>query len=154
MGILSVSKRVFISIIIILILLTLEGISGNWVNLFVIFPTNITNTSPGNLFAIAYNTNSLIAFHIILGIFLVFAGGFVLVYGLKIKDRYLTIVLIIGLVMILSAIMGALLFVFSGFTDGMSSGQMGDSMIGAYAFYFLALYCIQRVSYKEKCKQS
>jgi len=42
--------------------------------------------------------------------------------------------------MVVSAIIGGVLFVLSGFSAGGNSAQMGGSFIGAYAFYFIELY--------------
>jgi len=47
---------------------------------------------------------------------------------------------ILGSVMIISALIGGLVFLLSGFSAAGSSAQMGGSFIGAYAFYFMELY--------------
>lgn len=47
---------------------------------------------------------------------------------------------VVGLLSVLSAGLGGLLFVKSGFGEGGSSMQMGGSYIGALASYFLVLY--------------
>jgi len=47
---------------------------------------------------------------------------------------------VLGLIAVLSAALGGLLFVESGFAAGGSSMQMGGSFIGAFASYFLAFY--------------
>jgi len=47
---------------------------------------------------------------------------------------------VVGLIAVLSAALGGLLFVESGFAAGGSSMQMGGSFIWAFASYFLALY--------------
>jgi hypothetical protein len=47
---------------------------------------------------------------------------------------------VVGLIAVLSAALGGLIFVESGFAAGGSSMQMGGSFIWAFASYFLALY--------------
>ena len=59
---------------------------------------------------------------------------------MKNKPRNVQIPAFLGLGMVVSAIIGGVLFVLSGFSAGGSSAQMGGSFIGAYAFYFIELY--------------
>ena len=56
------------------------------------------------------------------------------------KSRGVRIASGLGLLMVISAAIGGFLFVLSGLSDGGNSAQMGGSFIGAYAFYFIALY--------------
>ena len=56
------------------------------------------------------------------------------------KRRSVRICTILGTIAVFSAAVGGFLFVLSGFANGGNSAQMGGSFIGAYAFYFMALY--------------
>ncbi len=78
--------------------------------------------------------------HAFNGILILALGVVVLGFSLKSKPRSVQIPSILGLVMVVSAVMGGVLFVLSGFTNNGVSAQMGGSFIGAYAFYFIELY--------------
>jgi len=56
------------------------------------------------------------------------------------KSTGVRIASVLGLIMVISAAIGGYLFAISGFSNGGNSAQMGGSFIGAYAFYFIALY--------------
>ena len=63
-----------------------------------------------------------------------------LAFSIKAKPKSIRICAILGLVYVVVAGVGGLLFVLSGFTNNGNSAQMGGSFIGAYAFYFMELY--------------
>jgi hypothetical protein len=80
-------------------------------------------------------------YHALEGIFLIALG--VAAFALSFRwsnARSVRISSGLGLLMIVSAAIGGFLFVMSGFANGGNSAQMGGSFIGAYAFYFIALY--------------
>ena len=56
------------------------------------------------------------------------------------NSRTVHVASLLGLFFILSAAAGGIQFVLSGLSNGGNSAQMGGSFIGAYAFYFIALY--------------
>jgi hypothetical protein len=64
----------------------------------------------------------------------------VLAFSLKSMPRSVQVPSILGLIMVVSALIGGVLFVLSGFTNNGVSAQMGGSFIGADAFYFIELY--------------
>ena len=66
--------------------------------------------------------------------------AFVFIAAFKAKPKSIRICAILGLVYVVVAGVGGLLFVLSGFTNNGNSAQMGGSFIGAYAFYFMELY--------------
>ena len=110
-----------------------------------------------NIFVAPAGTNSTVPFSALIptithyGFFLIWhaAEGFLLlVLSLALipasfrwsKKRSVRIMSILGAFMIVSAVIGGISFVLSGFNAGGSSAQMGGSFIGAFAFYFMELY--------------
>jgi hypothetical protein len=78
--------------------------------------------------------------HAFIGIVLLASASVVLAFSIRSKPRNVQIPAILGLVTIVSAAIGGVFFVLSGFSNGGNSAQMGGSFIGAYAFYFIELY--------------
>jgi hypothetical protein len=56
------------------------------------------------------------------------------------KNTYLQILSLLAMAAVISAMVGGVLFVLSGFQNNADSAQMGGSFIGAYAFCLLELY--------------
>ena len=54
--------------------------------------------------------------------------------------RSVRVTSLLGLLFVISAVVGGYLFVFSGFLNNANSAQMGGSFIGTYAMNFLVLY--------------
>ena len=136
------SRKFSILLVGMLALLTLQGWSGDTVNIFL--PASATTTplsSFSGFFSTLESAGSLAVVHMSVGILLsvlavaVFALSFVWS-----KSRGVRIASGVGLLMVISAAIGGFLFVMSGLSDGGNSAQMGGSFIGAYAFYFIALY--------------
>jgi hypothetical protein len=86
------------------------------------------------------NVGPTLIIHAFLGLTILGFAGAVLAFSLKAKPRNVQIPAILGLIMIISAIIGGTLFVLSGFSNNGGSAQMGGSFIGAYAFFFIELY--------------
>ena len=128
-------------IVAILVLLTIQGWFGDTVNIFLIptTPPTVDQSASGILQAIA-NIGPTLTIHAFIGLAILAFAIVVLSYSLKSKPRNVQIPAILGLVMVVSAIIGGTLFVLSGFSNGGVSAQMGGSYIGAYAFYFIELY--------------
>ena len=110
-------------------------------NLFAVptSPVTVEASASGLLTAIASDGATLII-HAFIGIVLLALSATVLAFSLKSKPRNVQVPSILGLVMVVSAIIGGTLFVLSGYTNNGVSAQMGGSFIGAYAFYFIELY--------------
>jgi hypothetical protein len=133
--------RLRLLIVATLILLTVQGWFGDTVNLFGV-PTSQVTVEPsasGVLHAVLSVGPTLII-HAFLGIALLGFAAVVLVFSIRAKPRSVQVPAILGLVMVVSAIIGGTLFVLSGFSNNGVSAQMGGSFIGAYAFFFIELY--------------
>jgi len=136
------THRLRILLVVILVNLTVQAWFGDTVNLFV-----TTGTAPSVGFSIGAIISLIMSFGPIL-IWHAFEGLALLVLSLVAiglalawsKKRSVRVSAIIGSIMIISAVYGGLSFVASGYTDAGSSAQMGGSFLGAYAFYFMALY--------------
>ncbi len=133
--------RLRLLIVAALILLTVQGWFGDTVNIFFIptTPPTVEQSASGALQAIV-NIGPTLVIHAFIGIAILALAIVVLAFSLKSKPRNVQIPAILGLVMVVSALIGGLLFVLSGFSNGGNSAQMGGSFIGAYAFYFIELY--------------
>ena len=123
-----------------LVLLSVQGWVGDYVNLFAVFPSGQVINSLGGFARALQQAGLAETFHASLGFSILAVSVVVLVLSLTQKQTSVRIASILALIAVVSAVVGGLLFVFSGFTDNGSSAQMGGSFIGAYAFYFLELY--------------
>lgn len=133
--------RLRLLIVATLILLTIQGWFGDTVNLFAIPTSPVTVESSANgVFQAIVNVGPTLILHTFIGLAILALGIVVLSFSLKSKPRNIQIPAILGLVMVISAIIGGTLFVLSGYTNNGVSAQMGGSYIGAYAFYFIELY--------------
>ena len=128
-----------LSIVATLLLLTFQSWLGDFVNVFV--TTSATSAVPFSDFTQALvNEGPALVVHALVG-FLVFLSGVgVLVVSLRRGDRRVKIAAALALLAVVSAGVGGILFVLSGFGAGGSSMQMGGSFVAAYALYFITLY--------------
>jgi len=128
-----------LSIVATLLLLTFQSWLGDFVNVFV--TTSSTSAVSFSDFTQALvNQGPALVVHALVG-FLVFLSGVgVLVVSLRRGDRRVKITAALALLAVVSAGVGGILFVLSGFSAGGSSMQMGGSFVAAYALYFIALY--------------
>jgi len=129
-----------ISIIFLLILLSIQAWTGDYVNLFAVFPSGQVKVSFGSLIGALQSAGFMEVFHASLAVAILATSIIVVLLSFRARAKSLTIPSILGLVAVVSAITGGLLFVFSGFTDNGYSAQMGGSFIGAYALFFVELY--------------
>jgi hypothetical protein len=126
-----------------LVLLSLQAWTGDVMVIFAAFPQGALNT-----FADAYQALQSVGWpaplaivHAVGGILiLLLALGIVVVAFRRTKSRSVRVTSLLGLIAVLSAVVGGYLFVFSGFLANGNSAQMGGSFIGAYAANFLVLY--------------
>jgi hypothetical protein len=128
-----------LSIVATLLLLTLQGWFGDFVNVFVT-TTPTASVSYADITTAIFNQGAGLILHALIGFLIFFAGIGALVVAHRHKIRNVTIATALGLLAVLSAGIGGILFVTSGFSAGGSSMQMGGSYIAAYALYFIALY--------------
>ena len=133
-------------VVVTLVVLTAQGWFGDTVNIF-IAPANGTPPPAPTLAGFVDAVASLqppffLVWHTIEGIVLALLAIAVFVLALarpsSIGVRSWSAV---GLFFMLAAALGGYLFVMSGFAAGGTSAQMGGSFIGAYASYFMTLYC-------------
>lgn len=124
-----------------LIALTVQGWFGDTVNIFLIptMPSSVEQSANG-LFQAITNIGPVLIIHSFIGILILALSSIVLALSLRTKPRNVQIPAILGLIMVISAAIGGVFFVLSGFSNGGNSAQMGGSYIGAYAFYFIELY--------------
>ncbi|HLH86173.1 MAG TPA: hypothetical protein VKU79_04850 [Thermoplasmataceae archaeon] len=130
--------------VLILVFLSIQAWAGDVVNLFGVYPSvspkGITPGTYVNLILSVKGIGPLFIWHELEAIIILVLGIILVPLALARHRRSLTVCSILGLFFIISAIIGGLLFVLSGFSAQGSSAQMGGSFIGAYAMYFLLLY--------------
>jgi len=124
----------------VLTVLTVQGWTGDTVNLFAVFPSDPAPSSFGGFSQALIEAGPILVWHAFEGGLLLILSLLVLALSLRKKPRSVLVCSLLGLLMIVSATIGGILFVLSGFQANPSSAQMGGSFIGAYAFYFLELY--------------
>jgi hypothetical protein len=124
-----------------LILLTLQGWTGDFVNVFVTTsPANTSSQGLGGFFSAVMDGGLLLIWHGMEGFLILFSAIGVLVVSLRYRRRSVKVGALLGLVAVVVAGLGGYLFVLSGFSAGSSTMQMGGASIGAYALYFITLY--------------
>ena len=134
-------RRLRLLIVLTIVLLTVQGWFGDTVNLFAVPNSPVTvEASASGLLTATVNDGAVLIIHAFIGIVILVLSVTVLAFSLKSKPRNVQVPSILGLVMVVSAIIGGTLFVLSGYTNNGVSAQMGGSFIGAYAFYFIELY--------------
>jgi hypothetical protein len=130
-----------LSIVATLILLGLQGWTGDFVNVFVTTaPATNVNQSVGGFFQAVVNGGLFLIWHGMEGFLVLLAAIGVLVVSLRYRRRSVKIGAALGLVTVVIAGLGGYLFVLSGFTSGGNSMQMGGTFEAAFAFYFITLY--------------
>lgn len=130
-----------LSIAAILILLGLQGWTGDFVNVFVTTsPAPNVNQSVGGFFQAVVNGGLFTIWHGMEGFLILLSAVGVLVVSLRYRRRSVKIGAALGLIAVLVAGLGGYLFVLSGFTAGGNSMQMGGSFEFAFALYFVTLY--------------
>ena len=128
------------AIIATLAVLTIQGWTGDSVNLFSVFPQGSVNASFLGIVEALFAAGGIATYHAFEGILLIILATLVLALALNTRIRIVNLFAILGFVMVISAVIGGVLFVLSGFQNNGFSSQMATSFLGAYAFYFLELY--------------
>jgi hypothetical protein len=129
-----------------LVVLAVHGWTGDTVTIFLIPPRPVSppaQTAAGLLGVLqALPTPVFAMWHAFEGLALVLLALAVLVLAFAwSRSRGVRVWAVVGFLAMLSAAFGGYEFVRSGFADNASSAQMGGSFIGAFASYFLVLYC-------------
>ncbi len=123
-----------------IVVLTVQGLTGNLVSLFAPSPSGSVGQSFGGLTTAISSAGVLTAFHASEGALLVTLSLAVLGLSYGSKKTSLQVLSILAMAAVISTMVGGLLFALSGFQNKTDSAQMGVSFIGAYAFYLLELY--------------
>jgi heme A synthase len=140
-------RKFRILLVAIVAILVVQGWSGDTVNIFYA-PTTGATAPPFSLAGFISEIESLggvgtglLFWHMAEGILLTIlaVAAFALSFYWS-KSRAVRIASGLGLLFIIFAAMGGFEFVLSGFSNGGNSAQMGGSFLGAFAFYFIALF--------------
>lgn len=135
------ARSLRIAIIVMLVLLTAQGWTGDFANLFATFPTSATTASMSGILQAVQNAGVTVLYHALEGGLLLVISVVIMILSFRSSSlTWVRVFAILGLGATISAGVGGVLFVLSGFQNNPSSAQMGGSFIGAYASYFLALY--------------
>ena len=130
----------WISIILVLILTTVQGVSGNWTVFYLLWP----GYNAGDTFLRIVVWLSF--FHIKTGFAIGAVSILIIVFAFLSKSNwYVRAFSVVGLAVMFSAAMGGYLFVTTAFEDRLSLGQMADSSIAVFAAYFLMLFFMNKV---------
>jgi len=130
-----------LSIVATLVLLGLQGWTGDFVNVFVTTsPVTNVNQSVGGFFQAVVNGGLFLIWHGMEGFLILLLAVGVLVVSLRYRRRSVKIGAALGLITVVVAGLGGYLFVLSGFSSGGTSMQMGGTFEMAFAFYFITLY--------------
>ena len=122
--------------------LSIQGWTGDAVNLFATFPSGAVNGIPGLFPALASaGPGPLALWHGIEGLLVTLLSmGIALSALRRTRSRSVRVVSPLGLVFVVVAALGGYLFALSGFLNNGNSAQMGGAFIGAYVMNFLVLY--------------
>jgi hypothetical protein len=132
-------------VISILIIMTAQGWTGDFVNLFAVFPSGKVRATFSGFIQALVGAGRMEVIHVILRISLMVLTIVALVVTFRSDaSKWSRAWVIIGFLGVLSAVYGGLSFVLSGFQNDGNSAQMGGSFIGSYASYFLLMYFNKR----------
>lgn len=137
----NLSMALWISTLAILVVVSIQALSGNWITFFLILPGG-----PANLSQSFIDTLVKVAiYHKLMGIVIGGISILILIFAfVRRSSIYVRIFAVLGFIIIVSAGIGGFLFVKSGFQDRWPLGQMADSFVGAYAAYFLQLFLMNK----------
>jgi hypothetical protein len=130
-----------LSIVATLLLLSIQGWTGDFVNVFLTstYSANVSQ-SIGGFFQAVLAGGPALTVHGMLGLLVLLSSIGVLIVSLRYRRRSVKIGAALGLIVTVVAGLGGYLFVLSGFSAGGDSMQMGGAYLGAYALYFITLY--------------
>jgi succinate dehydrogenase/fumarate reductase cytochrome b subunit len=137
------SRRLWMAVVAILVLLTVQGYTGGFIVLFALFPTAVKLTISGFYQALS-EARLLTVYHASEGLVLVLISILIVALAFRYhSNNGVRVSAVIGMAAVVSAAMGGILFVLSGFKNEGDSAQMAGSFIGAYASNFLVLYFLK-----------
>jgi hypothetical protein len=125
----------------IVILSSIQVLSGNWVTYFFLFPGG---PNYGERFMRAMM--DLGTYHKIMG-FVIGALSIAIppLAFLARANNYAKVLSLLGLVVTILAAIGGVAYVNSGFGDRLGLGQMADAAVGVFVAYFLQLFFMNQV---------
>ncbi len=131
--------RIFIAVV--LTILGIQGWFGDTVNIFVAPPGTNSTVAFSSFFDTVNHYGFFLIWHTYEGLLPLILSLVLIGFSFRwSKKRSVRITSILGALSIISAVIGGVSFILSGFNAGGSTAQMGGSFIGAFAFYFLELY--------------
>jgi len=137
----SLSITLWVLTAVILALLTLQGLSGNWITYFLILPggpANLSQVLIGGLIKLAL-------YHRIMGFIIGLLSILILIFAFTRRwSNFVRLFAVLGFIITALAAIGGYLFVKSGLMDRWPLGQMSDAFVGAYAAYFLQLFFMNK----------
>lgn len=135
------SIALWVSTLAMLVLLSVQAFSGNWITYFLILPGGPANLSQSFIGTLV----KLAIYHKITGFVTGGISILILIFAfIRRSSIYVRIFAVLGFIITVLAGIGGFLFVKSGFQDRWSLGQMADSFVGAYAAYFLQLFFMNK----------
>jgi hypothetical protein len=135
------SRVLWISTLAILVVMSVQALSGNWITFLFILPGRPADLSLGFIQAMA----KLSFYHQIAGFAIVCISVVILIFAFIHKTTlYVRIFSALGFVITVSAVIGGFVYVTSALEDRWSLGQMADSFVGAFAAYLLQLFFMNK----------
>ena len=133
-------RGLWISTIAILLLSALQGLSGHWIVLFLLWPGG---PASGTTFIQAMG--DLSTYHRIAGFVTGALSILVLFFAFFSKATiYVRVFAVLGFAMTALAAIGGILYVTSRFLDRWSLGQMADAFVGVFGAYFIQLFFMNK----------
>jgi predicted MFS family arabinose efflux permease len=137
----GLSIALWVSTIVILVLVNLQGFSGNWVTFFLILPGGTSAFGTGFIPVLV----KLGYYHRYTGFAITLISILVLILAfLKKSTVYVRVFAVLGFVLTVVAAYGGYLFFTSRYEDRLALGQMADAFVGVDAAYFLQLFFMNR----------
>ncbi len=125
----------WISTIAVILLAALQGLSGNWIVFFFLWPGG---PDFGNRFIQAMVRLS--SYHRTAGFAIGAISILILFFAFRSKSSiYVRIFAVLGFVMTALAATGGILYVTSNYQDRLGLGQMADAFVGVFGTYFIQL---------------
>lgn len=128
--------------VILLIFLSVQGWTGDTVNLFASYPYTSPVSMSGFLWQLgsATGVGPALIWHALEALIILALSVTLVIMALKRRLKGIAITCVLGIMAVISAMIGGMMFVMSGFTQDGFSAQMGGSFIGTYALFFVTLY--------------
>ena len=125
-----------------LILITLQIFFGETVGAVASYPsTAVAINSIGDLIsAMSSAAGPIIFVHVFNGLLILLAAIGTLMIAMRYHKRSETTMAVLGFISVIIALMGGFIFADSDFANGGGIILMVNGALGAYAFFFLALY--------------